>query len=40
MNFLVGLSLDVQLLPEKIPTDAFDWKLDALVLGDGSIVRT
>lgn len=35
----VGLTLGVQLLPEKIPTDAFDWSLDALVVGDGSVVR-
>ena len=36
---LVGLALDVQLLPDKIPTDAFDWRLDALVIGDGSVIR-
>ncbi|CAF9931770.1 hypothetical protein IMSHALPRED_008713 [Imshaugia aleurites] len=39
MPFLVGLALDVQLLPDKIPTDAFDWRLDALVIGDGSVIR-
>ncbi|KAM0801743.1 5-formyltetrahydrofolate cyclo-ligase [Usnea florida] len=40
MPFLVGLALDVQLLPDKIPTDASDWRLDALVVGDGSIIRS
>ena len=39
-TLLVGLALDVQLLPDKIPTDASDWRLDALVVGDGSIVRS
>ena len=39
-SVLVGLALDVQLLPDKIPTDASDWRLDALVVGDGSIVRS
>lgn len=38
--FLVGLALDVQLLPEKVPTDASDWKLDTLIVGDGSVVRS
>ena len=36
---LVGLALDVQLLPDRIPTDASDWRLDALVIGDGSVIR-
>ena len=38
---LVGLSLDVQLLPEDqhVPTDASDYKLDALVVGNGTIFR-
>ena len=36
---LVGLALDVQLLLEKLPTEAYDWRLDALVVGDGSVVR-
>ena len=39
-TLLVGLALDVQLLPDKIPTDASDWRLDALVVADGSIVRS
>ena len=39
-TLLVGLALDVQLLPDQIPTDASDWRLDALVVGDGSIVRS
>ena len=39
-TLLVGLALDVQLLPDKIPTDASDWRLDALVVGDGSIIRS
>ena len=29
----------MQLLFDKIPTDASDWRLDALVSGDGSVVR-
>lgn len=38
---LVGLSLDVQLLPEgqSAPTDASDHNLDALVVGDGTVIR-
>lgn len=38
---LVGLSLDVQLLPEgqSVPMDASDHDLDALVVGDGTTVR-
>ncbi|KAF6224885.1 hypothetical protein HO133_010079 [Letharia lupina] len=39
MPFLVGLALDVQLSPDEIPTDASDWRLDALVVGDGSVIR-
>ena len=37
----VGLALDVQLLPEdqSIPTDASDWQLDALVVGNGMTIR-
>ena len=35
---LVGLALDVQLLADKVPTDASDWTLDALIVGDGSLV--
>ena len=37
---LVGLALDVQLLPDRIPTDASDWRLDVLVVGDGSVIRS
>lgn len=35
----VGLSLNEQLLPDhqSIPTDATDWKLDALILGNGEM---
>lgn len=38
----VGLSLDRQLLPDgqSVPTDASDYKLDALIVGDGTIVRS
>ncbi len=36
----VGLALDVQFLPDKIPTDACDWRLDALIVGDGSVIRS
>ena len=39
-NSSVGLALDVQLLPNKIPTDNSDWSLDALVVGDGSVIRS
>lgn len=37
---LVGLALDAQLLSESVPTDSSDWGLDALVVGDGSVVRS
>lgn len=36
---LVGLALDVQLMQHAIPMDASDWLLDALVVGDGSVLR-
>lgn len=36
---LVGLALDAQLLSESVPTNSSDWRLDALVVGDGSVVR-
>ncbi|MCJ1260301.1 hypothetical protein MMC22_000161 [Lobaria immixta] len=40
MPFLVGLALKEQLLmTEKVPTDASDWPLDALIVGDGSVIR-
>ncbi|MCJ1422657.1 hypothetical protein MMC29_000537 [Sticta canariensis] len=41
MPFLVGLALKEQLLKteQKIPTDASDWPLDALIVGDGSVIR-
>jgi len=37
----VGLSLEEQLLPEEenIPSDETDYKLDALILGNGEILR-
>jgi len=36
----VGLALNEQLLPREdfVPTDDTDWKLDALVLGDGNVL--
>ncbi|MCJ1416424.1 hypothetical protein MMC32_002760 [Xylographa parallela] len=39
--FLVGLALKEQLLPDgqAIPTTSTDWKLDALIVGDGSYHR-
>lgn len=37
---LVGLALDMQLLQGRVPTDASDWRLDALVVGDGSVIRS
>lgn len=38
--FAVGLALQEQLLEEgEIPTDASDWRLDALIVGDGSLIR-
>ncbi|MCJ1383988.1 hypothetical protein MMC17_007103 [Xylographa soralifera] len=39
--FLVGLALKEQLLPdgEAVPTTSTDWKLDALIVGDGSYHR-
>lgn len=38
---VVGLALNEQLIPENqsIPTDETDWRLNTLVIGDGSIVR-
>ncbi|KAI9706961.1 MAG: hypothetical protein M1820_004548 [Bogoriella megaspora] len=41
MPFLVGLSLNEQLLPkdQTVPRDASDWMLDALITGDGNILR-
>jgi 5-formyltetrahydrofolate cyclo-ligase len=37
----VGLSLTDQLLPsgEQIPMDDTDVRLDALIVGDGSVIR-
>ena len=37
----VGLALDVQLLsePEVVPVGATDWRLKALVVGDGTVIR-
>jgi len=38
--FVVGLALQEQLLEAgEIPTDASDWRLDALIVGDGSLIR-
>ncbi|KAL8735223.1 MAG: hypothetical protein Q9166_001099 [cf. Caloplaca sp. 2 TL-2023] len=41
MPFLVGLALDEQVLPEgeEVPTDASDWRLDALILGSTPLLR-
>lgn len=38
---VVGLALVEQLVPpeDQIPTDSSDWPLDALVLGDGSVIQ-
>ena len=38
---IVGLALNEQVLsaPEEVPRDATDWKLDALILGNGQILR-
>jgi len=37
----VGLALQEQILPptESVPMDATDWRLDALIAGDGSLLR-
>lgn len=39
---LVGLSLDIQLLPDgqSVPMNASDHKLNALIVGDGTVVRS
>lgn len=41
MPFRVGLSLTEQFLPpnESVPMDSSDYRLDALILGDGSVRR-
>ncbi|KAL8769719.1 MAG: hypothetical protein Q9209_004335 [Squamulea sp. 1 TL-2023] len=41
MPFLVGLALDEQVLPEGqgVPTDASDWRLDALIAGSSPVWR-
>ncbi|KAL9047323.1 MAG: hypothetical protein Q9214_000065 [Letrouitia sp. 1 TL-2023] len=41
MPFLIGLALQEQVLPDgqQVPTGPFDWPLDALVIGDGRILR-
>ncbi|KAK4990545.1 hypothetical protein LTR50_002401 [Elasticomyces elasticus] len=40
--FLVGLALTEQLLSrdEIVPTTSQDWQLDALIVGDGSLLRS
>ncbi|OJD36343.1 5-formyltetrahydrofolate cyclo-ligase [Diplodia corticola] len=42
MPFLVGLALKEQLLlpAQSVPMDATDWRLDALVVGDGAVLRS
>ncbi|KAB2576774.1 5-formyltetrahydrofolate cyclo-ligase [Lasiodiplodia theobromae] len=42
MPFLVGLALKEQLLPpaQSVPMDATDWRLDALVVGNGEVLRS
>ncbi|KAI4187679.1 MAG: hypothetical protein L6R41_002659 [Letrouitia leprolyta] len=41
MPFLVGLALKEQLLPEgqEVPMGSSDWSLDALIVGDNSVLR-
>lgn len=41
MPFLVGLALKEQLLSpkESVPMDTSDWRLNALVVGDGQLLR-
>ncbi|KAL8981145.1 MAG: hypothetical protein Q9177_005667 [Variospora cf. flavescens] len=41
MPFLVGLALEEQVLPEgkEVPEGPYDWRLDALVIGDQPILR-
>lgn len=41
MPFLVGLALEEQLLPEgqSVPTNDTDWPVDALIVGDGRVIR-
>ncbi|KAL8873901.1 MAG: hypothetical protein Q9174_000704 [Haloplaca sp. 1 TL-2023] len=41
MPFLVGLALEQQILSgdKEVPADTTDWRLDALVAGDGSLRR-
>ncbi|KAL8858515.1 MAG: hypothetical protein Q9178_005013 [Gyalolechia marmorata] len=41
MPFLVGLALEEQVLPEgqEVPTDASDWRLDALIAGSKPVQR-
>ncbi|KAL8671070.1 MAG: hypothetical protein Q9168_004418 [Polycauliona sp. 1 TL-2023] len=41
MPFLVGLALEEQVLPEgqEVPTDASDWRLDALIAGHKHVHR-
>lgn len=37
----VGLALEEQVLPEgqRVPTDASDWQLDCVLVGDGRVLR-
>ncbi len=39
---IVGLALAEQVLPEgeRVPTDASDWPLDCLLVGDGRVLRS
>jgi 5-formyltetrahydrofolate cyclo-ligase len=40
-NTLVGFALGEQMIPSKyrLPVDAWDWKVDAVVLGHGALLR-
>jgi 5-formyltetrahydrofolate cyclo-ligase len=41
VSFKVGLALNEQMLPteERVPMEKTDQRLDALILGDGSVLR-
>ena len=41
MIHVVGLALKEQLLPlaQEVPTDSSDWALDALIVGDGTVLK-
>lgn len=41
MPFLVGLALEEQVLPEEksVPMNDTDWRVDALIVGNGRVIR-